>query len=106
MDGKREIRILEPGKIYNPEDWESRPYIKIVGNGDITLFINNDSFPIRGVDGYIEVDSEMQMAYKGTELQNDKTAFSVPPVLLPGANNISFTGEVKEIIIIPRWRCL
>lgn len=106
IDGRQEIRIAEPGQVYNPEDWESAPYIKIVGSGDITLSINNASFAFRGVDGYIEVDSEMQMAYKGTELQNDKTTFLTPPALLPGQNNISFLGAVEEIIIIPRWCCL
>lgn len=106
IDGKREIHITEPGRVYNPEDWESAPYIKIVGSGDITISINNASFTFRGVDGYIEVDSEMQMAYKGAELQNEKTTFTMPPALSPGQNNISFTGAVDEIIIIPRWCCL
>lgn len=106
IDGQQEICIAEPGQVYNPEDLESTPYIKIVGSGDITLSINNASFAFRGVDEYIEVDSEMQMAYKGTELQNDKTAFLTPPALAPGQNNISFVGEVNEIIIVPRWCCL
>lgn len=106
IDGQREIRMAETGQIYNPEDWESSPYMKIVGNGNITLSINNASFAFRDVDGYIEVDSEMQMAYKGTELQNDKTTFTTPPALAPGQNNISFAGEVNEIIIVPRWCCL
>lgn len=106
IDGQREIRMTETGRVYNPEDWESTPYIKIVGSGDITLSINNASFAFRGIDEYIEVDSEMQMAYKGTELQNDKTTFTTPPTLAPGQNNISFAGEVNEIIIVPRWCCL
>lgn len=105
-DGQKEIRMTEPGRVYNPEDWESAPHIKIVGSGDITISINNASFAFRGIEEYIEVDSEMQMAYKGVELQNDKTTFLTPPALSPGENNISFTGAVDEIIIIPRWCCL
>lgn len=106
IDGRQEIHITEPRKIYNPEDWESAPYIKIVGSGNITLSINNDTFAFLNVDGYIELDSEMHMAYKGTELQNDKVTFTTPPAFLPGLNNLSFTGAVDKIIIIPRWCCI
>lgn len=106
LDGQRKTTITGATTIYNPEDWEATPYIKIVGNGDITLSINNTSFAFTGVDEYIEVDGDIQACFKGTELQNNKANFTDFPKLAEGENNISFTGAVSEIIITPRWCAL
>ena len=106
FNGQRKITITGAASIYNPEDWEAFPYIKIVGNGDITLSVNNTSFAFTGVDGYIEVDSDIQSCFKGTELRNNKANFANFPKLSAGKNNISFTGNVSEIIIVPRWCAL
>jgi predicted phage tail component-like protein len=106
FDGQRKIAITETATIYNPEDWEASPYIKIVGRGDITLSINNASFAFTGVDNYIEIDSDIQSCFKGTELRNNKANFIKFPKLSEGENNISFTGAVSEIIIMPRWCAL
>lgn len=106
FDGQREISITGAATLYNPEDWESAPYIKIVGSGDITLSINNASYAFTGIDEYIEVDSDTQSCFKGTTLQNSKASFADFPKLYEGENNISFTGAVTEIIIVPRWCAL
>lgn len=106
IDGQRFISIAAAATLYNREDWESTPYIKIVGSGDVTLMINNASFVFTGINEYIEVDGEIMAAYKGTTLQNSKISFSKFPKLAPGPNNISFTGTVTEIQIAPRWCAL
>lgn len=106
FDGQRKITITGATTLYNPEDWEAFPYIKIVGSGDITLSINNTSFAFIGVDDYIEVDSDIQSCFKGTKLRNNKASFTDFPKFVEGENNISFTGAVSEIIIIPRWCAL
>ena len=106
LDGQRKITITGAATLYNPEDWEATPYIKIVGNGDITLSINNTSFAFTGVNEYIEVDGDIQACFKGAELQNNKVNFTDFPKLAEGKNNISFTGAVSEIIIMPRWCAL
>ena len=106
FDGQQAITISASGVIYNPEGFASIPYIKITGNGDITLSIENSSFAFKGVNGYIEIDSEIMAAYKGEELQNDKISFSDFPTLAPGANHISTVGNVSKIEIVPRWCAL
>ena len=104
--GQSPIIFTGAKTLANPEAWETKPYIKITGSGNITLKINNASFTFKGIKDYIEVDSEMMSAYKATELQNDKAYFDEFPILSPGTNNISFTGSVSQIEIIPRWCCL
>lgn len=102
-EGQQEIKINENSSIYNPENISSTPYIKIIGSGDVTLMIGNSSFKFTGIDGYIEIDGDLMAAYKSTELQNNKISFIDFPKFAPGWNNISFVGDVSEIIIIPRW---
>ena len=106
FEGQKPISISAPCMIWNPEDCESAPNIKITGSGNVTLSINNASFAFTGIDGFIEVDSELMAAFKGTSLQNDKISFVDFPLLAPGWNEISYTGNVESIEIVPRWCAL
>ena len=106
FEGQRPITITAPGPIWNPEDLESTPYMKITGSGNITLSVNNASFAFSGIDGYIEIDGELMAAYKGTELQNNKISFVDFPKFVSGWNDISYTGNVEKIEIVPRWCAL
>lgn len=100
------VTFTSPGKLYNAEYLESLPYMKIIGNGNITLYINNSAYTFTGIDGYIEIDSEIMNAYKGIIPQNNKMTSVDFPALVPGYNIISWTGNVQKIEIIPRWCCL
>lgn len=68
------------------------PYIKLTGSGQVQLTINNSICTITIDDGYIEIDSNLQNAYKGNVAKNDKMNGEFP-VLLPGTNTIQITGN-------------
>lgn len=104
--GETPVMMAEPGTITNPENFSSAPYIKITGSGNITMNVNNGSFVFKNVDGYIEVDSEIMNAFKGTISCNSKMETPFFPELQPGLNEISWSGSVTNIEIIPRWCCL
>ncbi len=106
FDGQSVVTLTKAGTLYNAELFPSRPYIKIVGSGTITLTINNDAFLLSGVDEYIELDSEMMNAYKGTAAANNKMTADDFPTLYPGNNAISWVGSVERLEIVPRWCCL
>ena len=91
------------GVLVNPEKCPSKPYIKITGSGDISLFISNTVFHFRGVEEYIELDSEAMIAYKGNVNENNKMYTPEYPMLFAGANIIEWTGNVSKIEIKPRW---
>ena len=101
--GEFPVTLQKTDTIYNPEAFKSLPYIQIIGSGDITLSIGGQAWNFKGVDEYIEIDSEMMNAFKGTSLQNSKMSGEEFPVLLPGVNNIVCTGNVSKIKVIPRW---
>jgi phage-related protein len=105
FEGQRTVEMTAAGTLYNAEQFESKPYIKIVGSGAITLTINSAAVTLSNVDGYIELDSEMMNAYKGTTAANSQMSGAFP-VLAPGENNIAWTGSVTRLEIVPRWCCL
>lgn len=110
LEGTETIEITGSTTLYNGKATaKSKPYIKIYGNGDINFYINNQTLVLKGIESYIEVDSELVNCYKTVngvmENQNDKM-YSPFPVLQVGENNISWTGAVTKIELIPRWCCL
>lgn len=103
FEGQKEIRISAATRLWNPEDIASTPYIKIIGRGNVTLMIGNSSFAFTAIEDYIEIDGDLMAAFKATELQNNKISFIDFPKFAPGWNDISFIGNVSEIVIVPRW---
>lgn len=93
--------------ITNPEAYASQPYIKIIaGSGTVSLYIGNKQYAFNGISSYLEVDSELMSAYKGSTLCNNKIMFSSFPTLEPGANAIHVSSGVTKVEIIPRWRTI
>lgn len=104
--GQRVITLTGGGKIVNYEKFSSLPYIKIIGSGDIILTVNDLDFPISDVNEYVEIDSESMNTYKGTKNKNASASCLTYPTFTPGNNNISWTGNVSAVQIVPRWRTL
>jgi len=84
---------------------ESEPYMKITGSGNINVTVNSEVFSLSGIVDYIEIDSELEYVYRDTLNKGDMMSGKFPR-LRPGINNISVTGTVTKIEIIPRWRDL
>lgn len=108
FEGQKPIIFTEAGKLYNAEFFPSTPYIKITGSGTVTLYINNSSFSIKNIDGYIELDFDIPNAYKGLESKNNTVSGSDMSSLrlVPGFNTVSWVGNVQQLEIVPRWCCL
>lgn len=88
----------------------SEPYIKIYGSGDIQLIVNKLTVTFKGVQNFIELDTEIMNAYKNVNgiitNQNDKMFTSEFPILDVGSNVIDWSGNVTKVELIARWRCL
>ena len=101
---KEVMQIITPTTIYNQTNVNSQPYIKIYGNGYATLKINNEVIKLTNISDYIELDSEMMECYKSNVPLNHLMIGNFP-IFQVGENNISWTGNISKIEIIPRWRC-
>ena len=91
--------ITNPGSVY------SEPLITVYGSGNITLMIGTTIVELTNVSGSIVLDCALKEAYKGTALMNDHMSGDFP-VLKPGLNAISWSGNVTRIVIKPNWRYL
>ena len=91
--------IINPGSVY------SEPLITVYGSGNITLMVGTTIVELTNVSGSIVLDCALKEAYKGTTLMNDHMSGDFP-VLKPGLNAVSWSGNVTRIVIKPNWRYL
>ena len=91
--------IDNPGSVY------SEPVITVYGTGDITLMVGTVIVELEGISGSITLDSELQEAYSGTTGMNSAMSGEFP-ILKPGMNAISWSGEVTKVEVKPNWRYL
>ena len=57
-------------------------------------------------DGYVVIDSELMDCYKGLTNKNNDVTLTEFPKFAPGANNITFDGDITSLEILGRWRTL
>ena len=91
--------ITNPGSVY------AEPIITVYGSGDITLMVGTTIVELENISGSIVVDCVLKEAYQGNTLMNDHMTGDFP-VLKPGANGVSWTGNVTRVVIRPNWRYL
>lgn len=103
--GQTPVIFTKASSLYNAEQFSSAPYVKVYGNGNITLTINESSFTLRNVSEYIELDFELPNAHKGGEAKNNLVSGADMSGLrlVKGFNFISWTGAVERVEITPRW---
>lgn len=99
-NGKRMIEITSGAALKNPFKTTAKPLIRAYGTG--TIMIGSTTVQVTAADVYTDIDSEIENAYKGPVNCNSNIVLNNFPVLLPGINNISFTGFSK-VEIRPNW---
>ncbi|MGF2106939.1 phage tail protein [Lactococcus lactis] len=111
VGGERAIEFNKPQQLYNPERYESYPLIKIYGQGNISIFINNRETKVINVENTIIIDSneDVMEVYKENNgdlinLHDKFVGNQNFPYLDSGMNQISWNGNVSKIEIEPRWQ--
>lgn len=101
--GLRLRKIYRGETFINPHKFEALPYFKITGNGDVVLYVGEKSWTIRGVEEYVEIDSERMSTYKDTQALNDRKEGTGYPTLPTGRVGITWTGDISKVEMMPRW---
>ena len=91
--------------IRNNTTYFSQPVLKIFGQGNIKLFVNDELVEIKQINEGIVIDSEMQEAYYNDNNMNHQMLGSFP-VFAIGENKIRTEGNIDKIEILPNWRWL
>ncbi|WP_416037474.1 distal tail protein Dit [Lactococcus formosensis] len=116
LDGNEEIQVITGQSLYNPEAYTSQPLLKFnktSASSDSNFYIAGKQFRIAkeaGV-GEITIDSERGIAYKAgnqniSSLVLLNSGQYTPPQLLPGENTFTFSGDINNFRVVPRWRAL
>lgn len=101
-----EVTITTSGMfITNPGSVHSEPVITVYGSGEITLMVGTTIVELDGITDSITLDTPLMEAYKGVISMNGCMSGDFP-TLAPGANAISWTGDVTKVVIQPNWRSL
>lgn len=89
----------------NPTQHTASPIIKVYGYGAGEVQIGNSTITILSISGHLVIDSEMMEVYKDDMNCNSKVKFNSNsfPKLRPGINDISFSGEITSLEVIPKW---
>ena len=103
--------VLDGNPTENPGTYKSAPRLTIEGTGDAVLTIGTQILEVTDLAGGVIVDAELCECFDLTEtaLRNDRVTLMDDrfPVLHPGANIISWTGDgVTKVTVAPRWRDL
>ena len=101
------IEVTESGTVIdNPGDVNSKPKIRIVGSGDITIRAGGKAIVLTGVESGWTVDSDTEWILDGQGVPLMGVYTGNFPELEPGEHLIQFTGNVTKLVITPRWRYL
>ena len=100
------ITVAQSGSfVTNPGNVYAEPVITVYGSGSITLMVGMSMADLSGIAGSITLDTPLMEAYSGVTSMNSAMNGEFP-VLLPGANAISWTGNVSRVVVEPHWRYL
>ncbi len=91
------------GKITNPTAYNAKPLITVYGSGAAILQVGEYVCTLAAIDGSITLDSDTENAYKGVANLNSQVTIPEFPELVPGDNEITWTGDITSVEIIPRW---
>lgn len=98
------VIVRATSKLRNPTGFKSLPIIKVNGSGKGNLRIGDYVITISNISSYLTIDSELQDAYKGTTNCNSLVTLSNGfPKLIKGENEISFSGGITSVEVIPKW---
>ena len=88
--------------IENPTPYACRPLIRVYGEG--VLGVNGEPIKINfAPNAYTEIDSELQEIYYETTNLGMYVELDDFPVLSPGTNNFTASGDIIRVSVTPRW---
>lgn len=102
------VTLTSSGSITNTGTVDSMPLLKLTGTGTVVLTIGSKSFTYIFDTPYVYIDCGSylngefkQDAYYGATLKNRKMTGEFPKLLV-GANAISWTGTLTELVVTKR----
>ena len=104
IGGTEPITFTSPNRLSNLTGYPAQPLIHLQYSSEGELHIGDYTLTLYDTAaGELYIDCETMDAYKGTENLNRLIGCEEFPVLVPGNNEISWTGGIQKVEITPRW---
>lgn len=101
--GERTKIITKSGTVIRNQGFPAKPLITIYGSGTAKLQIGDYPVEINTLTDRMTLDCDTQNAYKGPTNENMHIHADSFPILDMGENEISWTGGIERVEIVPRW---
>ena len=101
--GNQSVAITNGGILYNLYGFNALPLITVHGSDSGVLTVGDKTIEILSMEDVLYLDSDLQNAYNDIGNQNNNINAPEFPVLTDGENEISWSGGIERIEIIPRW---
>lgn len=102
--GDRKIKITGKKTLKNPTRHPATPIITIYGTGEGLLNVGGYVVKVTDIKDQIIVNSEIMDCYNGTTNRNGDVVLGQGyPKLLKGQSEISFSGGITSVEVIPKW---
>lgn len=99
---ERTVILTKASNLYYQGTIPGECNIKIYGSGNIQLTINDDTVQINNISQYVELDSKFLLCLNSDKTSKTKDMIGNFPILIKGKNEISWTGNVSKVEILPR----
>ena len=101
--GENKTSFTSSGSLSNQYGQTALPLITLYGQGEGTLTIGDCVVEVKNMDGVLYLDSDTQNAYNNNGNQNMSINAPTFPTLPDGETQISFSGGIERVEIVPRW---
>lgn len=99
-ESKKDITTVN--ELFNLGNLESEPKVEIWGTGNIQITINDDTFQVNNVDGYVSIDTKKMSCLNINGTDKEMDMIGEWPMLIKGKNIISKLGSISKLVIEPR----
>lgn len=106
--GRTSYEFTSAGSMDNPTAYDAAPLIEVTisSGGSGTLTVGNQTVAINNSTvTKLTIDCERQDAYAGGVTVNELLTLTTGefPTMGPGRNNVTMTGDISKVKIVPRW---
>ena len=103
VDGQRTIRLDGRSTFKNPFAFPAQPIFKVYGDSGGELYVGEEKIIIHSIKDYVLLNCETHNAYNAAGFCNETILSDDFPELPEGKTQITWTGGITAVEVIPRW---
>ena len=103
VEGQKKIWLESRSTLKNPFAFPAQPVFKVYGDSGGVLYVGDQSIAIHSIKDYVLLNCETHNAYNAAGFCNETILSDDFPELPAGKTQITWTGGITAVEVIPRW---